>query len=207
MSDAPPLPAGPPAGPPSGAPPAILELAAACVAYVKKALDVELDYTPETLPLLDHYLGIGEQALGGQQGKPEIQTLVASAAGAYFGEVVRRRHPSFWLEASGAEDHRLAFRERWLVLYPVRMMREAMVARTGDGDAPSNLESTGIELDAEDRAVVEPRLAELPQVSHEEYLAPSTRLEVIDIAVDALRARDAADAKPPLALGVADYAD
>lgn len=189
-------------------PPGVAELAAACVAYVKKALAVELDYTPETLPLLDHYLGLhAASALDGQEGKAEIQTLVASAAGAYFGEVVRRRHPSFWLADGMPEDHRLAFSERWLVLYPVRMMREAMAARSSEADSTGNLESTGIELDPQDRAIVEPRLAELPSVPQEEYLAPSTRLEVVDIAVDALRARDAAEAKPPLALGPADYAD
>jgi hypothetical protein len=33
------------------------------------------------------------------------------------------------------------------------------------------------------------RLAELPPVSDAEYYAPSTRLEVIDIAVEAIRSR------------------
>ena len=34
-------------------------------------------------------------------------------------------------------------------------------------------------------------LADLPQVSEEEFLSPSTRVEVIDIAVDLLRAHRA----------------
>src|SRR5688572_23563251 len=34
----------------------IRELCDACIAYVTRALAVELDYTPDTLPILDHYL-------------------------------------------------------------------------------------------------------------------------------------------------------
>ena len=34
----------------------IADLARACVDYVKRALHVELDFSAETLPMLDHYL-------------------------------------------------------------------------------------------------------------------------------------------------------
>src|SRR5687767_15165113 len=40
----------------TAAPPAIQDLADACIRYVERAVGVRLDYTLETLPLLDHYL-------------------------------------------------------------------------------------------------------------------------------------------------------
>ena len=46
-----------------------------------------------------------------------------------------------------------------------------------------------LELEEEDHAAVAARLAELPPVTEEEFYAPSTRVEVIDIAVEAIRAR------------------
>jgi hypothetical protein len=49
------------------------------------------------------------------------------------------------------------------------------------------------------------RLAELPPVAEEEFFAPSTRLEVIDIAVDAIRARRMAEGEPDAALRPEDY--
>src|SRR5579862_508162 len=71
----------------------VLDLAEACVRFVQRALGVALDYEPETLPLLDHYVGEGRTAAAP---RPEAAALVAHAAGAYFGEVVRRRYPSWW---------------------------------------------------------------------------------------------------------------
>jgi hypothetical protein len=49
--------------------------------------------------------------------------------------------------------------------------------------------SERLELEDEDRDDVAQRLAELPPVSERDFYAPSTRLEVIDIAVEAIRAR------------------
>src|SRR5438132_977199 len=64
-------------------------------------------------------------------------------------------------------------------------------------------EDASLELDDADREAVVDRLADLPPVSDDEYYAPSTRIEVIDIAVEAIRARrmaageDADDALTP----------
>src|SRR5687768_1752387 len=63
----------------------VLDLAEACVRFVKRALQIALDYTPDTLPLLDHYLRSASDI-----SKEEILSLHVPAAGAYFGEVVRR---------------------------------------------------------------------------------------------------------------------
>ncbi|HEX6245463.1 MAG TPA: DUF6278 family protein, partial [Polyangiales bacterium] len=78
--------------PVENAPDSILDLANACVRFVQQALSLELDYTPDTLPLLDHYLQSAQDV-----SKEEVLSLVAPAAGAYFGEVVRRQlGPARW---------------------------------------------------------------------------------------------------------------
>jgi hypothetical protein len=46
-----------------------------------------------------------------------------------------------------------------------------------------------LQLEDEDREAVEARLAELPAASDDEFFALSTRIEVLDIAVDAIKAR------------------
>ena len=75
------------------APDRVRDLAEACVRFVERAVGVKLDYEPETLSILDHYLGGARPAAGE---RPAAGVLVAHAAGAYFGEVVRRRYPSWW---------------------------------------------------------------------------------------------------------------
>src|ERR1044071_4902274 len=73
------------------APGTIGELADACVRFVQAAVGVPLDFRPETLPLLDHYLATRrEELLAARAANPEAMGLVARAAAAYFGEVVRR---------------------------------------------------------------------------------------------------------------------
>jgi hypothetical protein len=68
----------------------VLELAARAVDYVVGALGIELEFDSETLPILDHYLRTIPE------GNPETADLIASVAGAYFGEVIRRRLGGQW---------------------------------------------------------------------------------------------------------------
>src|SRR6185312_3960156 len=63
----------------------VREYADQAVAYVQRALGVTLEYDSDTLPLLDHYLRSANDA------QAPTQELVTATAGAYFGEVVRRR--------------------------------------------------------------------------------------------------------------------
>jgi hypothetical protein len=176
----------------------VRELAEACVRFVKGAVGVELDYAPETLPLLDHYLAEARTAVAG---RPEAAPLVAHAAGAYFGEVVRRRHPSWWrIDGDDPGVWRIEFAEVFLSFSPVQLIADALL-RPGAGDYPGER----LELEEEDRAAVAARLAELPPVEEDEFFAPSTRLEVIDITVDAIRARRLDAGEGEAALGPDDY--
>jgi hypothetical protein len=64
-----------------------------------------------------------------------------------------------------------------------------------------------VELEPEDRDLVMARLRDLPEVTEEEFLAPSTRFEVVEIAVDAVTSRQLHANEPPLSLEAEDYLD
>lgn len=164
------------------APPAVAEFAQTCLRYVQTSLGVALDFEPETLPLLDHYL---RQAHKDAQDRPETVPLLATVAGCYLGELLRRRHGGSWtVEGDDAESWSLQLADAPVTVLPVVLAREAIAGEPDPELAP-------IQISDELRQGVFDHLADLPQVSEEEFLAPSTRVEVIDIAVDLLRAHRA----------------
>jgi len=163
------------------APSPIDELAEACIRFVEAALGVRLDWQPETLPVLDHYLATRRAELAT---RPETVGLVAQAAGAYFGEVVRRRFRSFWRVASDdPTTWELRLEPVYLAFNPFGVAYDAITHGDEEGA------TAHLQLDDEDREAVEARLAELPPATDDEFFALSTRLEVLDIAVDAIKAR------------------
>ncbi len=114
---------------------------------------------------------------------------MAHAAGAYFGEVVRRRHASWWrTEGDDPAFYRIELEAAYLSFSPVQLMADALLRSEEEGSEEEDV-SERLELEDEDRDAVAQRLAELPPVSERDFYAPSTRLEVIDIAVEAIRAR------------------
>lgn len=200
-------------------PPLVLgDLAEACVRFVERALKVRMDYTPLTLPLLDHYLEVARETFslptGPSDAEPEgrdplllgdqtpSKELVCQAAGAYFGEVIRRRHPSWWrLAAMPSHDHRLEFHRLNVLVYPIHMVLDALLLdperETGG--------LTGFELDPADREWATARLELLPEVTAEEFVRPSTRLEVLDILLDTAKGRAQLPGEPAIELEPEDY--
>jgi hypothetical protein len=199
-------------------PEAIHDLAHACVGFVERAVGVKLDFLPETLPLLDHYLAGARAVLrhrpgGGAAGSgvgPESMELIAQTAGAYLGEVIRRRYASWWrldsavsrpaVEGASLDEHRLEFHRLQLVVHPVSLVLEALTV-----DAGRSASLSGFDLDPEDAEAAMRRLEDLPPVEVEEFVSPSTRLEVLDIVVDAVRVKHAAAGYPALELEPGDY--
>jgi hypothetical protein len=236
----------------------VLELAAACLRFVMAAVRFELDFTRETLPVLDHYLAGARVAV---RERPETLPLVASACGAYLGEVVRRVHPCWWrIDDPDPLEWRLEFRDVFLSFRPGRVV-EAALSRPepapgpphdddvaaeppddGDehstfGDEPDeqsdaaaalgsalgqalgSLDSDGADGAAAEEAAFEPglviddrarvivrgRLDRLPPVPEDEYWAPSTRVEVVDIVVDALKNQELNSHDPRPSLRPEDY--
>jgi hypothetical protein len=179
------------------APESVAELARACVRFVQAATGLALDFSPETLPLLDHYVATRRDEL---LQKPELIGLVARAAGAYFGEVARRQIRSFWhIGSDDPATWEIRAEPVYLAFSPVGVAYDAVTH--GDEEGPT----AHLQLDDEDREAVELRLAELPSADDEEFFAFSTRLEVLEIAVDAIKARMMSSGLGEVAFTDADY--
>jgi hypothetical protein len=195
-----------PEGPSVGEiPDEIAELAENCRQFVLQALKVELDYEPETLPVLDEYLRI---AGGGVHDRPELEPLVARTAAAYFGEVVRRRIDGFWRRGAdpASDEWVLSSRRAFLSLSPLGMVMESL-ARGEEVATSVRPPSAGLELGPDDRELAEARLAVFPPVPEDEYYLLSTRLEVIETVYEAVRGRMKEEDRDSLVFDESDYED
>jgi hypothetical protein len=156
------------------APEAIRDLSEACVRYVKRALSIELDYSPDTLPLLDHYLQSAQDV-----SQEEVLSLLAPAAGAYFGEVVRRQlGPCRWHLVDGDYSaYRLEFERCFLSFNPLGSALGVVLR--GDADHYAG----HLSLLAEDEPLVKASLERMGEVREEDYYRLAVRYEVIEQAV------------------------
>src|SRR5690349_15374546 len=111
----------------------VREYAEQAVAYVKRALGVTLEYDSDTLPLLDHYL----RTVPSEQ--PATVELVISTAGAYFGEVVRRRLGGRW-DASGEDNQLRVVLPTGLNFSPVGIVAAA-IAQADLADVDSEIDA------------------------------------------------------------------
>jgi hypothetical protein len=161
----------------------VRELAAECVKYVSQATGVTLDNTPDTLPLLDHYL----RNVPGES-STDVRALVAAAAGAYFGEVVRAQFPCRW--HAPRDDFgawRIEFDDVFLHFNPVAFAHEAVMGT----EVVAGGSGFGV-LD-KDLDLVRAGLAALGTIAEEDYFKLSTRFEVLTTVVDRLVAQKEAD--------------
>jgi hypothetical protein len=160
-------------------PDVIRELATGCVRAVQQAVGFELDYTPETLSVLDHWLGLAETTEGA------VVDLLAAMAGAYFGEVIIRALPTArWHAPPGAPARwRIEIADVFLCVNPAGVAREA-IAR--DEVAGWNAH---LRMDEADRRSIEGTLATLGDVEEDDYYRFTVRFEVLEHAYEALRAR------------------
>lgn len=157
------------------APDAVLERAASCVRFVLLSLKIELDFTPETMSLVDHWLSNAREA------DDTAVPLVAEAAGAYFGEVVRRAIPGArWHVGRTPEEWRIELDHVFLSFNPLGVAHEAL----GEDDAPGW--RAHLEVLKEDRALLEQTLSRLGDVREDDYYRLSVRWEVIEHVVAAL---------------------
>lgn len=158
-------------------PDAIRQHGLACIQYVQRATGVVLDFSPETLPVLDHYLSTARGATD------DVKHLVVPAAAAYFGEVVRQLYPARWHCPDGDIDAwRLEFERCFLHFSPTAFAREAIDARDAvEGGA-------GYSVAADDIDVLRGALDIFGEVTPEDYYRLSTRIEVLGPLVDRLTA-------------------
>jgi hypothetical protein len=164
-----------------GLPEEVLSACLACIDYAERSTGIRLDFESETLPILDHYA-----TLAGKKFSPrvELEPLVALAIGAYFGEVVRRKLGGFWLTSGSVHDWRLCLRPVFLSLNPIGAAYDAL-HRGQSHDGPRS----HLLVAPEDSEWVERRLASVPPTPLEDFYLLATRMEAIEVAVEALRAR------------------
>ncbi len=115
---------------PSPSPPAVLELAASCVRFVASRYGVALDFTQDTLPVVDQYVRDAQKEI---DQRPEALALVAASVGAYLGEVMRRSFGAFWFADGEYSAWRLHFTRVYLACNPLGMVLEALAPEEAEG--------------------------------------------------------------------------
>jgi hypothetical protein len=183
---------------PRDAPPpvAVAELAAACVRFVATKYKVPLDFEQETLSLVDQYVRDARAEL---VAKPESLDLLSASIGAYLGETLRRAFGATWFCEGDYDGWRLDFTFVYLTFNPIGMAREALMLGEAEGW------HAHLETDPGEREVLEHRLASLGETDEDEYYAPTTRFDVVEIAVEALRAKMIDDGNGDVTFGEDDY--
>jgi hypothetical protein len=163
------------------APLAVLERAASCVRFVLSSLKIPLDFTPETLPLVDHWLSEAQKA--DTDAEEEVQRLAIEAAGAYFGEVVRRTlGDARWRIGEDPSRWRIELSSVFLAFNPLGMASEALAGEAIEGW------NAHLEVLPQDRHLLEQTLSHLGDVREDDYYRLAVRWEVIEQVVAALEA-------------------
>lgn len=176
----------------------VAELCGSCVQYVWRSLKTPLDFTPETLPLVDHYIaGVRAELVE----KPELAPLVARVVGAYFGEVVRKSYFGIWrADSANIHDWQVCLRTVFLWFNPIGVAYDALYGTT-EHDGPRS----HVRVAAEDREALDFRLSQAPPVPEAEFFLLTTRLEALEIAVETLRLRMSSKGYADVEFTDADY--
>ncbi len=167
------------------APHLVLELAASAFRMVKQTLKIDLDFTPDTLPLLDHHL---QTARAEAEKSADLRELLATSAGGYFGEVVRRHLPfARWhVDEKDFASWRIEFGHVFLYFNPVGVAHEALRGRDVEGW------QAHLEVLPSDRSLLEQALSRMGEIDADDYYTLSVRFEVLSQVVAALEAAQVA---------------
>ena len=177
--------------------PEIDSYATRCVVHVKNRFGLELDYTSDTLSVLDHFVSgvVADECEGvippvGDRRRSHLIHLLAPTLGAYFGEVIRSQFQARW-RFTAREPHRwvLEFEDFFLRLNPAGAAADAIMGETVEDWSGSLVTAPDL------IAPLHERLAMAPPVPEDEFFTFASRLEVIQISGDYLRERANADGK------------
>lgn len=191
-------------------PESIAILAARCLTHIKNRTGMELDGKIETLSVVDFFIrdllteeGQGALPDAGDHRRVDAMHLLAPSVGAYFGEVIRSQFPCRW--RIGDDDPKtwiIEFDHVPLRFSPIGAAAEAILDLSADGWG------AGLATSAEETEALRERLDAAPPVPEDEFFSLTTRLEVLQIAVEWLRAHlSQADTPPPDFYSEADYDD
>jgi len=184
------------------APPVVAQYADGCIRAVRRSLGMALEYDPETISLLDHYLTLLPDRPRSPTRDP-VRSLVATMAGVYFGEVVRRLFPSRWVAPDDADplDWRLEFEYCFLTFFPVAIAWEIILRR----DSPTC--TAAYLLDESTRGQIAERLDRLPGASVEDYYTFAQRLETLVLTAGWLAERVRQSGRKPAVVAPQRYVD
>ena len=188
-------------------PEAIDNLAGRCIVHVKKRTGITLDYKSETLSVVDYFIqqilkeeGGGQMPPLGDHRRADAMHLFAPTIGAYFGELVRNIFPCRWrIEGDDPQTWTIEFKHVPLRFSPIGAAAEALM-EMDVSDWSAALATARDETES----LLE-RLDAAPPVSESDFYTLSTRFEVLQIAVDWLRARRSTTKKPPAEITKEDY--
>ena len=152
----------------------IEDLAESCVRYIERATGLSPDFTPDTLPYVDHWLrGIGSIP------SAEVHNLIVPAAGAYFGEVIRKHYKrAHWhLEGENFEGARLEFEHVFLHFNPFGMAIEAVHQNDAAGW------NAHLQVQDRDETTISESLERTGDIRDDDYYRLAIRYEAIDQVV------------------------
>lgn len=181
-------------------PETIRDLLRSCQEYIKRAVGTEADGTQETLPLVDHYVGITRSTL---EERPQLLPLVTRALAAYVGELIRGTIGGFWhVPSEDAHEWLVCLSPVYMALSPMGIVYDAIYSGTSH-DGPSS----HLRIAREDTELVRERLDAVPPVPEDEFFLFSTRFEAIEVAVETLRAAMQAGGQEDMFFELDDYSD
>ena len=144
--------------------------------YVRRAIGVELDGTPESLAFVDHYVErCRTPALA-----DDLLALTATALGAYFGELAIARFGGHWVLDGDPASWQVALEVGDLRIRPVAIA--ALALRSGEVEGYDGSLSTRPEW--MDRLA--DALAQAPPVDQDYYYSLTGRFETLEHAADLL---------------------
>ncbi len=199
---------------------------------VRRALDVELDGSVESLAFVDHYLRMAQK-----EEREPIVSLIAAGAGAYFGRLVAEQMGATWVgDARDPRRLRLLLAPQLIHFSPVDQAYEAIASRAlspddpriAEGPAfdpafhlrPPNAEAdtdTDTDTDTDDSppsvpgepeddaSWLEARLAELPPLPEDQFHSLTCRFETLQLMLELLAAKHVHEGRQPRTLGLPDY--
>lgn len=187
-----------PESPFAGVPQQIVDLSCSLTDFVEKALGIRPDFSPDTLSLVDHYALLARKEM---ENRPEVADLTGQALGAYFGEVLRRSEGAFWqLPSPNFHDWQLCGMTAFVSVNPIGVGYDALHGNTGHAGPNSSLK-----VAPEDRDTVQNRLARLPAVPDDEFYTLCTRLEVLQIVMEAVRGEQSRRGYDDMVFAADDY--
>ncbi len=196
---------------------------------VERALDTKLRDEPSSLAFVDHYL-----TLANDEDREAIVALLASGAGAWFGELVRREIGATWIgDGTDPRKLRLLLEPQLIHFSPVDLAYEIIFSRANSAvdsereiDGSYHLRKTPLPPppDSEDpistseeessdpprfsdHEWVTARLQEMPQLPVDQFATLTGRFETLELILTLIAQKHLGEGRTPVSYGLSDYVE